>query len=295
MMDNVVTEFTPGERPVVVFVHIPKTGGTTVRRYLMKHFPKSIRFDSLKAFSRDFVGAEPEQKDQFDLISGHVPTGVIHHHTTRPCFYLTFFRDPLAKMISNYSHVLRWPSHRWHRRFVAKKITLEKFLTRHEDVRDFLLDNPMTRCFSDPLQTHDERPLTAERVEQIKDRLGGQFGFIGLAERDADSIFLLSRKLGRKPRHYLSHNVTRRVEGTPAGLSGEVVARFRELNWADYELYAYAEQAFERRWSELGGPERKRVERYRRVQRLLKGVSFKARDTVRDGRTRSPDPGLPPS
>ena len=277
---DITVSSNPEARLVVVFVHVPKTGGTTIYHYLKRRFPKNVRISNPDQLQERFLDKPADQRNAFDFISGHVPTGVIHRATSRPCIYFTCFRDPLPKAISNYSHVLRWSKHRWHRRVIEKKITLEKFLIQHDDVKDFLIDNPSVRLFSDPSCTHDARPMTSDLVEQVKTRLREQFAFIGLTERNVDSIFLLSRKLKLPPRPYLAHNVTRRPEGSPSNLSREVITRFKELNWADYEIYGYAERTFERQWGELDVREKKRAGRFRRVQRFLSPFSRKALDIM---------------
>ena len=276
MKSGIVASFDPNTPPVVVFVHVPKTGGTTIYRYLKRYFRKNARISDPDQLQERFLDKPANQRNALDFISGHVPTGVIHRATSRPCIYFTCFRDPLPKAISNYSHVLRWSGHRWHRRFIEKKITLEKFLIQHDDVKDFLIDNPSVRLFSDPLRTHDPQPMTSDLVEQVKTRLREQFAFIGLTERNVDSVFLLSRKLKLPLRPYLTHNVTRRPEGSLSSLSREVIARFKELNWADYEIYGYAERTFEGQWGELDAREKKRAGRFRRVQRFLTPLSHKA-------------------
>ena len=281
MKSGIVASFDPNTPPVVVFVHVPKTGGTTVFRYLKRYFRKNLRIDNPDKLQERFLDKPADQRNAFDFINGHVPTGVIHRATLRPCIYFTYFRDPLPKAISNYGHVLRWSKHRWHHRFVEKKITLEKFLIQHDDIKDFLIDNPSVRFFSDPLHVHDARPMTPDLVEQVKTRLREQFAFIGLTERSTDSVFLLSRKLKLPLRPYLTYNVTRHPEGSPSNLSREVIACFKELNWADYEVYDYAERTFERQWGELDAREKKRTGRFRRVQRFLLPFNRKAPDTVK--------------
>lgn len=262
-------------RPVVVFIHVPKTGGTTLKMCFKKRFLKSVFYINKRELEKDFSDRSQEEKDELDYIHGHIPTGVVHHAVSRPCVYLSMFRDPLAKAVSNYAHIIQWPKHRWHKRFIEKQITLEKFLTEHDDIRDFLLDNPTTRCFSDPRETHDEQPMTPELVRRVKTTLREQFTLIGLTERFTDSIFLFCRRLEIPVRLYLKHNVTRRLEKT-ADLRPEVITRFKEHNWADYEVYDFAKQLFERQWDKLDEREKRRAGRYRRIQNLFKAMSFKA-------------------
>lgn len=280
MEPNVALSFEPENHPVVVFIHIPKTGGTTVYHYLRKHFPKNKLLSSSSRLNKAFLDRPADKRKRWDFLSGHFPTGLIHRATPRPCVYFTFFRDPLAKAVSNYNHVLRWKQHRWHGRFTEKKITTEKFLTQHDDIKDFLIDNPATRCFSDPYSFYDPQPMTPALVEQVKTRLRDQFMFIGLIERSTDSIFLLSRKLKLPLSPYLIRNVTRRPEVPLSFLSPEVIARFKDLNWADYEVYDYAKQRLEQQWSELNARERKRAARFGAMQRCLGMFAFKAPEKI---------------
>ncbi len=280
MESNVALSFEPEAHPVVVFIHIPKTGGTTVHYYLRRHFRRTKRLNSPNRLRKGFLDRPADKRKRWDFISGHFPIGLVHRATPRPCVYFTFFRDPLAKAVSNYNHVLRWKQHRWHGRFIEKKITTEKFLTQHDDIKDLLIDNPATRCFSDLSSFFDPQPMTPALVEQVKTRLREQFMFLGLTERSADSIFLLSRKLRLPLSPYLTHNVTRRPEVLLSSLSAEVIARFKELNWADYEVYDYAKQTFERQWGELDARERKRAAWFRLMQRCISIFTFKSPEKI---------------
>lgn len=285
MKPDVALSFEPENHPVVVFIHIPKTGGTTVYHYLRRHFPRYKRCNSLHELHQAFLDRPADRRERWDFISGHFPIDLVHRATQRPCVYLTFFRDPLSKAISNYSHILRWPNHRWHDRFIEKKVTLEKFLTQHDDIKDFLLDNPTTRCFSDPSSFFDSKPMTPILAEQVKTRLREQFMFIGLTERIADSVFLLSLRLKLPLRPFLARNVTMRPEGTLSSLSPEVTTRFKELNLADYAVYDFSKQIFERQWNELDTRERKRAARFGVMQRALSMFSFKAPEKIEQRNT----------
>jgi hypothetical protein len=103
----------PGEggsaRPIYLFVHIPKTGGRTLRQ----HFARNLKRDALRAN----MSAEPDQllgsvsderRRTCRLVMGHnVGSEVAKYFPDREHRFFTVLRDPIAHMISSYN----WKAH----------------------------------------------------------------------------------------------------------------------------------------------------------------------------------------
>jgi hypothetical protein len=88
----------------LVFLHIPKTGGTTLHHHFSAHFtPEETcpeRFSNLDAYSEDDLR-------QWRFFSGHFNADEIKR-IPRPVFLVSVFRNPIDRILSNYHY---WKRH----------------------------------------------------------------------------------------------------------------------------------------------------------------------------------------
>ncbi len=182
---------------------------------------------------------------------------------------ITLLRHPLAHRISLYKYTFQLTPEFFHKQ--GKTVTLEKYLTWDQNPKGKIATNPLLRTLaSRGSHSHpDPRLATPERLEQVKTMLRDQFLFVGLTERFTDSVFLLSRKLGFRPRCHGVYNISTQPAARTMKLSPEVIARFEEKNRLDIELYHYAEQLFERHWGDLSKMGKRHAEIYRLMQHLF--------------------------
>jgi hypothetical protein len=84
--------------PALVFLHIPKTGGTTLHYHFSANFaPEETcpeRFSNLDAYSVDDLR-------QWRFFSGHFNSDEIKR-IPRPTFRVTVLRNPIERLLSNY-------------------------------------------------------------------------------------------------------------------------------------------------------------------------------------------------
>ena len=120
------------EAPRLVFLHVPRTGGTTLHHHLSAHFaPDEIcpeRFSRLNRYS-------PEQLEKWRFFSGHFNADEIRR-IPGPLFIVTILRNPIERLLSNYYF---WKRHRLE--------TIEKHrldgprIIKGGDLADFLRSN----------------------------------------------------------------------------------------------------------------------------------------------------------
>src|SRR5271155_2663578 len=112
------TEMFKSNQPVV-FLHIPKTAGTTLTHILQRSHPARLVCKSTGMPEQlDALMEMPaEARAALSLVTGHFPYG-IHRHFARPVTYVTFLRRPVDRVISAYYYALSMPDHYLHRTLV---------------------------------------------------------------------------------------------------------------------------------------------------------------------------------
>jgi len=256
--------------PLVVFVHVPRTGGTTLRSV----FTTAYGADAVRAPGNIFRSVDRTRSGLKRLaagrhlglrvVAGHVPFGLACTLMPEGTRYVTLLRDPVERALSHYEHAR---THH-HRPLsprptrarpsaaalpIAAALALEDAIARDEH----LLDNLATRMLCDAESPYGDLPDDA--LESAKRNLRDRFELVGLTERMDESIVLLDRLLGTGRAPYTSRRVRRRRAGGKP--SADALAEIGRRNALDLELYAFAGELFAERVAAQDGSFTDDVER----------------------------------
>jgi hypothetical protein len=241
-----------GDQFTLVFLHLPKTAGLSLRETLLAETAQRPRFriihpiDDLAALARLPV----EQRSGLALIEGHLYYGV-HECIGRECRYMTMLRDPVERVLSWYSFVREYVPHHLHERLAGSAggagMSLADCLRDGVSVE---LDNHMVRMLAG--QKYVNVPfgqVTGAMLAEAREHLAG-FAAVGIRERFDDSLRLFASVFGwRQPRpHHINITGSRLHRDQ---LEPETLAAVRAQNELDAELYRYAVSLFERQMSRL--------------------------------------------
>ena len=83
----------------LVFLHIPKCGGTSITSLLSSWFPK----DRICPYrdSQDYVSNFSDSDlEQFDYFTGHLNVATMKKFLPQDCTKLTLLREPVARIFS---------------------------------------------------------------------------------------------------------------------------------------------------------------------------------------------------
>ena len=276
----------PTKEPVLVFIHLPKTGGTTLNNIMSeKKFPRKKRFQIWHTLHLEiFSKMSDEKRNKFDFVTGHVPA-CIHNFISRPCRYITLLREPLERAISDYYFILTYVPHPRHEWYHREKVTLEEHLREERgstpDTMKLLL-YPKLEFISDIPAIEKWRGFESytmnEMIEESKRKLRQDFFQVGILDRFGEFVFLLSRRLKWQSPYYriANQNSSRLRADARNTIDTELFSYFYAANRIDYQLYEYACSLFAAQWSESGISKSAAI-RYRMMNRFH-GVYRRFRD-----------------
>ena len=229
--------------PTVIFLHIGKTAGTTLRQVLRRNFPSSqIMVVRIHGRPRDetldrFAALPEEVRARPRLLVGHTVYG-LHEHVPRPSVYISMVRKPFNLVLSQYRFVLRTPGHRHHEIVSSKHMSIQEYI---ESGISMEMDNSQTRAISGDRST-PFGGCTDDMLEAAKRHIDESFPIVGLTERFDETLILLRKTFGWSKLHYVSANVAPKE---PLAMSEEVRALIEDHNRLDRELYRYVGERFD--------------------------------------------------
>ncbi len=259
-----------------VFVHIPKSGGSTIRTILAReygvehilyvepgisHEPTTYELDS-------YVKQQTAAR-QIRLVTGHQAFGV-HAYLKGYCRYFSMIRDPIERCLSDYYYAYSSDTHRHRAKILSGELTPVEFLTRPDyggaqgQLKMLAASGP------------EENLSAAAAIENALI----SFSVVGVAERFAESILLMAKILGWRPPLHVPTNVTRLGKDLQS-------ARQRVRVYAhaycydqfkdEYEVYTAIDRMLSQRISEEGEPFWRALDAFREIEA---DISARAGDRV---------------
>ena len=246
----------------LVFMHIPKTAGSTLSTSLMLNYPprQSIRLDLIDRPAADIESEIPfEERARARLLRGHLPYGV-HRYIPRSCEYITVLREPVARVTSAYKFILSNPAafsdHPLHDPEVGGRIGLEGYLETEGGLEGH--GNRQTRLLTGRPSGHLDREVLEEAKRNLE-----TFLVVGLTERFEETFALMRRALGLRIPFYVT-----RLVSAPFEISDHAVDLIRQQNELDLELYAFGRDLFTRQVARQGQSFRLEADTYRAMRPL---------------------------
>ena len=223
------------EDAVLIFLHLPKCGGTTLNRIIEWEYPLNRVFSvdpSFFRWSHRRVSRWSQRAlDRIQVFKGHMPFG-LHERLSRPATYITFLREPVERVISEYYFAKHHRLHPQHKRM--QKLSLEQYAltTPHHNMQTKLIAG------------HGDYPdfLAGDCDEQVLEtayrHLARNFGFAGLTERFDEGLAKLKLMFGWNITRYAKFNVTP-VRLQKSKVPADIQALIAERNRFDCALYEH--------------------------------------------------------
>ena len=237
----------------LIFLHILKTGGTTLNVLLENYFAPENSFATFPnerhpdGHIDKFNALTEAEKLDIDFLTGHMGFG-LHEKLPRPSQYVTMLRDPVARVVSRYRHEQRdEPSHL--HKHIQEGMTLAQYAKYYAEAAE--MDNLQTRMVAGNWNLRGRGPCTQQMLAQAKANLDQHFIVVGVTERFDETYLLLTKQLNWPILPYKRRNVMP-VGQISDDLSLETLSAIRFYNQFDVELFEYAEQLLDKQVRQQG-------------------------------------------
>lgn len=229
-----------------VFIHIPKTAGTTLNLIMERQYHsgkiKAVHTPIENASQISQVKELPTNKKQkIQLIKGHTFFGW-HEFLPQPCLYFTILRDPIERFVSNYFFLLKKKGHPLGQKLVEQKVTLEEFVNWTGE------DNYQTRYLAKNIGEKNldikNKDCTRQTLELAKKNLKENFAVVGTVEEFDKTLLILKNTFKWGNVYYKVRNKNKQ-RPTSSLIPQETLELIEEKNKFDLELYQYASQALD--------------------------------------------------
>ncbi|HNW69517.1 MAG TPA: sulfotransferase family 2 domain-containing protein [Bacteroidales bacterium] len=241
---------------IIYFLHIYKTGGTTLNDLLFKNFSSNeivnlyIPYISTGQLGEIFKVRDNLQiSGKTKIIYGHYAYGIHYKYSHLPYTYMCYVRDPFTRLVSTYYHLLRMDPD-WQFQI------LSRLSPKYPSLEHVIENLPGFNEYADfkGLQNQQCMFITGETPAVIEkdqvyyakmaiDNLDRDFSFIGLQEEFEESLQRIKKILKLKTTEYAYKNL-----GTNKPESIENLKNLKEIVYeksrADCLIYEYAKKRF---------------------------------------------------
>ena len=228
----------------ILFNHIPKTGGVTLRIIFNRVYGEEnvflVKSTDIKSSLEEFRRLSDLERKRFRVVAGH-GADLFRPYMDNP-FTVVILREPVSLFLSQF-YYLKISENSAFYDDVRKMGTLEEYIEYA-----FLngQDNLLTRYLSgaveflaDPSQSAPDLSIHGESMlEQAMDLLPDYDIVIDLDDFNA-GVFALSEKLGWKKTPLFRRTNTNRENPGVRGVPGPLLERLREVLKYDIDLYDF--------------------------------------------------------
>jgi len=250
---------------ILYYLHIPKTAGSSLISIIDRYFPRKNVL-GMHAW-KYLLPKMPLDFKKYQFVRGHFGYGFYRVLPKKPV-YITILRDPKEIILSSYKMIQRQP-------FEAKRYSIPQDKSISELITDpniHPLKNVQTRYIAIDLDVmslskdmsmdeladyqpdeHDyfkEPRMSDDKLLEIAKQHISEFTFVGFMEKMEESLFLLNFTFGWKPiRNKVRKNVSPNQK--PEILSEQAKQNLEQWSKLDQELYNYAQELFDSRYSQM--------------------------------------------
>ena len=254
-------------KDLFIHLHIPKTGGTTLRDIIQRQYrsEKILMIPKLEESENILKEVSTSQINQLKLIQGHLKYG-IHNYFHRRAKYFAIIRDPINRVLSTYYYVLSQNNNPQNLSTANKQMTIYDFV--QSGVNPFLI-NGQTQLISGKTSNIDNSIIESEELFSLaKENIENDFLFLGITEMFDETILILKNMLGWHMPYYSIANRTKKKPNYDA-VNPTIISFIKEHNQLDIKLYNITKTSLLNRIAEENDIFQNRINKFKKINRLL--------------------------
>ena len=254
-------------KDLFIHLHIPKTGGTTLRDIIQRQYrsEKILMIPKLEESENILKEVSTSQINQLKLIQGHLKYG-IHNHFHRSAKYFALIRDPINRVLSTYYYVLSQKNNPQNLSTANNQMTIYDFV--QSGVNPFLI-NGQTQLISGKTGEIDNPIIESEELFSLaKENIENDFLFLGITEMFDETILILKNMLGWHMPYYSIANRTKKKPNYDA-VNPTIISFIKEHNQLDIKLYNITKTSLLNRIAEENDLFQDRINKFKKINKLL--------------------------
>jgi len=230
----------------IIFLHIPKAGGTTLYSVIRKNYDanKIYTLAGTRQAMIEFMKMPREEINRYYCVQGHMGFG-FHNYFDDDIKYITLMRDPIKRVISLYFYILRTPQHYLHNLLTGARMGLKEFV---ESGATHELYDGQTRLLASEsglgITFDDKKKLDRGDAELAKQHLRDHFALVGTLDQFDEFLIAAQRRLGWKEVSYEKKNISHKKTQI-TDIDDHTFRTISMNNEIDFELYSYAQELFQ--------------------------------------------------
>ena len=263
-------------KDLFIHLHIPKTGGTTLRDIIQRQYraKKILMIPKLEESENILKEISTSQINQLKLIQGHLKYG-IHNHFHRSTKYFTIIRDPINRVLSTYYYVLSQKNNPQNLSTSNNQMTIYDFV--QSGVNPFLI-NGQTQLISGKTGNIDNPIIESEELFSLaKENIENDFLFLGITEMFDETILILKNMLGWHMPYYSIANRTKKKPNYDA-VNPTIISFIKEHNQLDIKLYNFTKTSLLNRIAGENDIFQDRINKFKKINVVIHaaGITYKS-------------------
>ena len=254
-------------KDLFIHLHIPKTGGTTLRDIIQRQYQseKILMIPKLDESEDILKEVSTSQINQLKLIQGHLKYG-IHNHFHRRAKYFAIIRDPINRVLSTYYYVLSQKNNPQNLSTSNNQMTIYDYV--QSGVNPFLI-NGQTQLISGKTGNIDNPIIKSEELFSLaKENIANDFLFLGITEMFDETILILKNMLGWHMPYYSIANRTKNKPNYDA-VDPTIISFIKEHNQLDIKLYNFTKTSLLNKIAEENDIFHNRINKFKKINKLL--------------------------
>ena len=252
---------------LLIYLHIPKTGGTTLRDIIQRQY-KTQKILTIPRLEKSMITIEDlssKQKNEINVIQGHLQYG-IHNNLNRNAKYFAIIRDPINRVLSTYYYIMGQPSNPHNLSTDNNQMTIYDYF--QSGVNPFLI-NGQTQLISGKTGNIDNPIIESEELFSLaKENIENDFLFLGITEMFDETILILKNMLGWHMPYYSIANRTKKKPNYDA-VNPTIISFIKEHNQLDIKLYNITKTSLLNRIAEENNIFQNKINKFKKINRLL--------------------------